>query len=91
MFNIDCIDLEETKESVIITEGEIDAMSFYESGLDNVISVPNGASKGNNNLQYIDSSALHLEKVEKFYLALDKDEAGTKLENEISRRLGKDK
>lgn len=91
MFNIDCINLEETKESVIITEGEIDAMSFYEAGFDNVISVPNGASKGNNNLQYIDSSALHLEKVEKFYLALDKDEAGTQLENEISRRLGKDK
>lgn len=41
LFNIDhCIDNEE----VTICEGEFDTLSFYESGVINCISVPNGAS-----------------------------------------------
>lgn len=91
MYNLDCIDLEQPNDEVIITEGEIDSMSFYEAGFEKVLSVPNGASKGNNNLQYLDNSAAYLENVDKFYLALDKDEAGYQLEQEIARRLGKDK
>ena len=77
--------------SIIITEGEIDALSFMEAGFDEVVSVPNGASKGVNNLKYIENSAAALTKAKKYYLALDKDEAGEALLKELSRRLGKDK
>jgi twinkle protein len=92
MFNMnDLSKLNGTASSYVITEGEIDAMSIWQAGKREVMSVPNGASKGNNNLQYIDNSAEHLEKVAKFYLAMDKDEAGEKLMQELARRLGKDK
>lgn len=80
-----------TKAKVIITEGEIDALSVFESGYKHVLSVPNGASKGNNNLQYLDNSAEYLEHISEFILCLDKDEAGIKLQQELSRRIGKDR
>jgi twinkle protein len=38
-----------------IVEGEIDCMSLHEIGLSNVCSVPNGASKGNQRLEYLDN------------------------------------
>jgi len=47
--------------------------------------------KGNNNLSYIENSAGYLTKTNKYYLALDKDEAGLALQKELARRLGKDK
>jgi len=84
MHNDECMD-------VIITEGEIDALSFMEAGFCEVVSVPNGASKGVNNLKYIENSAVGLTKLNKYYLALDKDDAGDALLKELSRRLGKDK
>ncbi|MEG7677060.1 toprim domain-containing protein, partial [Listeria monocytogenes] len=52
-YNIDSIKGEDT---VYITEGEIDAMSLYEAGIYNVISVPNGAAvKGVTRLEYLDN------------------------------------
>jgi twinkle protein len=78
----------EGEKEVIITEGEIDCMSFAEAGITNCISVPNGANK---NLSYL-SSAEHLfADVEKFYIAADADEKGQELLEELSRRLGRDR
>ena len=56
----------------VITEGEFDAMAFYEAGLqtDKLIfacSVPNGASTGNQNLTYLDNSIDEFENKEKVY------------------------
>ena len=87
-YNIDSI--KESKECVIV-EGEIDCLSFIESGIENCISVPNGASKGNNNLQYLDNCYHLLEHIETFYIATDNDEAGLTLRNELLRRLGIEK
>ncbi len=42
-YNLDAVG---EREDVVITEGEIDAMSFYESGITNAISVPNGCRTG---------------------------------------------
>jgi len=80
----------------IITEGEFDALAFYEAGLqeDRLIfscSVPNGASVGNQNLTYLDNSIDEFENKEKIYLALDNDTPGIKLRDELSRRIGKDR
>ena len=80
----------------IITEGEIDALSFWEAGKQNdkimfACSVPNGASVGNQNLSYLDNSIDYFENKEKVYIAVDNDGPGIKLRNELSRRIGKEK
>lgn len=75
-------------KEVIITEGEMDCLSFIEAGYDAVVSVPNGASKGNQNLEYLDNCIDWFEDAEKIYLATDADEPGHSLQNELARRLG---
>ncbi len=79
------------REEIIITEGEIDALSFYEAGLVNVVSVPNGASKGNARLEYLDNCLDAFAGKKKIYLCTDGDEAGVTLRDELARRLGKER
>jgi twinkle protein len=75
---------------VIITEGEMDALSYMEMGFDSVISVPNGATKSSQQrLQYLDNCIDLFEEVQTIYLATDDDEAGRVLQEELARRLGK--
>ena len=90
------LDLIKDASWCIITEGEFDAMAFYEAGLQQnklmfACSVPNGASTGNQNLTYLDNSIDEFENKDKIYLALDNDAPGIKLRNELSRRIGKDR
>ena len=42
----------------VITEGEIDVLALHEAGISNAISVPNGATLGTNNLDYLDNLSL---------------------------------
>lgn len=75
---------------VIITEGEMDALSYMEMGFDSVISVPNGATKSSQQrLQYLDNCIDLFENIETIYLATDDDEPGRILQEELARRLGK--
>lgn len=53
-----------------------------------VISVPNGASKGNQRLEYLDNCSDWLIGVHEFVIATDNDEAGKMLQEELVRRLG---
>lgn len=87
-YNLDAI-----KESdwCLITEGEIDALSWIEVGIDEVVSVPNGASKGNQKLEYLDNCYQYFINKAKIIIATDNDEAGKSLREELSRRLGVDK
>ena len=85
LYNLDAI---KDFSICIIVEGEMDALAMFEAGYKNVISVPNGATKGTNNLSYLDNSIQYLEHIKEFYLALDNDENGNKLKEEIARRLG---
>ena len=85
LYNIDGI--KDVRECVCV-EGEIDALSYIEAGIDYVVSVPNGANKGNNNLTYLDSSIPYFMDKDKVYLATDNDEAGLHLRAELVRRLG---
>ena len=75
-------------EYCIIVEGEMDALSFYEAGVHNVVSVPNGATLNNNNLDYLDNCIDYFSDKEKIIIAVDTDEAGQTLQAELIRRLG---
>jgi twinkle protein len=71
---------------VIICEGEEECMVWHQSGLSSVISVPNGASKNNNNLEWLDS-VYDLFEGKIIYLATDNDEPGRKLGEDLARRF----
>ncbi len=73
----------------IITEGEMDALSFIVAGYDNVISVPNGAQKNLNWLE--DFIETHLENKNRIYIASDTDAKGLELRGELVRRFGEEK
>jgi len=75
-------------DNCVITEGEMDVLALHESGIKNVISVPNGATLTNNNLDYLDNCIDYFEDKERIILALDKDEPGQMLQQEFVRRLG---
>ena len=75
-------------DTCIIVEGEMDTLSFHEAGLPNVISVPNGATLNSNNLDYLDNCIDYFEDKEKIILAVDNDEPGQALQQELIRRLG---
>jgi len=73
---------------MVIVEGEIDALSFIDAGVHSVVSVPNGATVTGTNLDYLDSCIDYFEGKEKIIIAVDKDEAGENLRQELIRRLG---
>ena len=75
-------------EYCVIVEGEMDVLALHEAGISNVVSVPNGATLGTNNLDYLDSCIDYFEDKEKIILAVDSDEAGQRLQSELIRRLG---
>lgn len=71
---------------IVICEGEIDAMSFYEYGVQ-ALSVPFGGGGGNKQ-QWIETEYANLDRFSEIYLCLDNDEAGKEGAQEIARRLG---
>ncbi len=86
-FNLDSM---KENDYVIITEGEMDALSYMEIGYESVISVPNGAAgKGQQRLTYLDNCIDLFDNVETIFIATDDDEPGRMLQEELARRLGK--
>ena len=75
-------------DTCIIVEGEMDVLSFHEAGIRNSISVPNGATLNSNNLDYLDNCIDYFDDKQKIILAVDKDEPGQALQQELVRRLG---
>ena len=70
----------------VITEGEMDALSFVECGRLDVVSVPNGA---NANLDYLDDYLeQYFDDKEIIYIAVDTDTKGVVLRDELMRRFG---
>jgi len=83
-------------ETIIITEGEMDALSLVQAGFTNVVSVPDGATAPNSNpsdrkFSYLISAEEHLMNAEKVILCTDSDGAGKHLRDELSRRIGREK
>lgn len=87
-YNIDGI---KDSSEIIIVEGEMDALSYIEAGITNVVSVPNGAAKGSLKLEYLDNCSSYFEGEKKFFIATDQDDAGFILKNELTRRLDIDR
>lgn len=83
-YNIDSI--KDTSECVIC-EGEICNLSLYEAGIHNAISVPNGA--GSKNFKYIDNCYDFFVDKKKIIIAVDNDEAGRGLKEELINRFGR--
>lgn len=81
-------------ECTIITEGEMDALSLEVAGFKNAVSVPDGAPAANaksfdSKFDFLDDA--RLDSVKKFILCVDNDEPGKRLEEELSRRLGRER
>lgn len=80
--------LDNSRDEIAIVEGECDALALYECGIKIAVSVPNGASKGSQKLEWLDEW-YHIFAGKKVYLAVDMDDAGLSLRNELARRIGK--
>ena len=82
--------LNNIKDSEIcyIVEGEMDALAMFEAGLYSVVSVPNGANKGSQKLDYLDNCYEYFKEKKSIILCTDNDEAGLSLRNELARRFG---
>jgi twinkle protein len=75
-------------EYCVIVEGEMDVLALHEAGVTNAVSVPNGATLNTNNLEYLDNTIDYFLDQEKIIIAVDSDEAGQALQQELIRRLG---
>lgn len=73
--------------SVVLVEGEFDAMAMFEAGF-LALSVPMGGGAGEKQDGWIDSEWERLQLFDRIYLALDADEEGVSAAKHIARRLG---
>lgn len=87
-YNIDAI---EEPTHCVIVEGEIDCMAVWQATGQPCVSVPNGASKGDMKLEYLENSYQYFNNKKMIVLATDGDEPGLMLREELARRLGKDR
>lgn len=86
-------------DTLIITEGEVDAASFWEVGLKYAASIPHGALDPNSRaiksgeespkLAFLHEASEKLKQFTKIILCLDNDANGRATQAEIARRLGK--
>jgi twinkle protein len=96
--------LGDAQGTLIITEGEFDALAWRAAGAPAVVSVPNGAvasettefdPSNDKRFQYLwtlDGKLLPaIAKFRRFILSVDNDEAGHVLFRELSKRLGQDR
>jgi twinkle protein len=80
-------------DTLIVTEGEIDTLSFLEAGFEMVSSIPDGApNEGSKNyttkFDFLKSAESILGHFKKIILAMDNDPNGKTAERELVRRIG---
>ena len=105
-YNVDCLQdhnpsPSEVKTPLIITEGELDALSVLQVGLEFVVSVPTGAGVGRSEGDIIPENDKPfeylwdvIEKIDLFHKVIiftDNDEAGLILRDELAVRIGRNK
>lgn len=98
LWNAECLRLPQVVDhggSVIITEGEFDAMIAIQCGNVATVSVPNGGSSAHgsdpfsgNAYSYLWESKAALEQVKTFVLATDGDETGMSIAHDLASILG---
>lgn len=87
-YNLDGI---KGEKAAYIVEGEMDCLTMVQAGHKNTVSVPNGATKTTNNLDYLTNCYQYFEEMEAVYILTDHDEPGEALANELARRIGVEK
>lgn len=88
--------LDDLDEVGIIVEGEIDKLSLNEAGFWSVVSVPDGAPAENtkdysSKFEFIEADKEKIQAVKEWIVAVDSDKPGQRLEDELARRLGREK
>ena len=81
LFNVNRVNFEQPP---VITEGNIDAMSVFEAGYYNVVSIPGGVQ----DTKWIEFNYKFLENFNQFIVWTDNDEAGQQGRQKIVKRLG---
>lgn len=87
-------------DDFVIVEGEMDALAMAEAGI-KAVSVPNGAPTkvvdgkitpaDDHKFKFLWASKELIDKAKRVVIAVDSDEPGTALAEEIARRVGRDK
>ena len=72
---------------LVITEGMIDALSLYEAGVSNVVSVPSGC----NNMDWVNTCYDWVDQFNQIILFGDSDEPGQEMVSVLTKRLGEDR
>lgn len=78
------MDLCNHDDPLVITEGQIDAMSLHEAGVRNVVSVPGGCE----NMKWIEECWDWLETFDQITIFGDNDAPGRQMVNNLVKRLG---
>ena len=74
----------DTTKPLVITEGQIDCLSVFESGYTNVVSIPSGTE----NMKWVTECFEWLEQFDKIILWFDNDVPGIKARKNASSQLG---
>lgn len=85
LYNLNNLDLDH--KQLVICEGEFDCMILQQCGIKNAVSI----STGTQNLEWINFHFDLLNSFEKIIIIGDNDEAGQKLNSEVTKRLGVEK
>ena len=97
LFMLQMVDFSES-EDMIICEGELDSVSYYEAGVVNSTSVPNGSSSFTRQnedgsprevMGFLWEAKDIIDKAKRILISSDNDEPGDKLAEELARRIGK--
>ena len=80
----------------VIVEGEIDKLSVEVAGITSCLSVPDGAPSETakdyaSKFTFLEADSELIESVREWVIAVDNDGPGQRLEDELSRRLGREK
>lgn len=96
LFNLDAL---EGQDTAIFVEGEMDVLALAEAGITNAVSLPDGApaklkdepDPEDKRFVALANCEAELAHVEKFVIAVDADEPGNVLAEELARRLGRER
>lgn len=80
----------------VIVEGEVDKLSVEVAGIRSCVSVPDGAPSEKakdyaSKFTFLEADSEQLEAVKEWVIAVDNDAPGKRLEDELARRLGREK
>src|SRR5579883_1145885 len=98
-YGVDWLDLD--LDHCVIAEGEVDVLSLVEAGIENPLSIPDGAPKtvrdggidpaDDKKFAYVWNCKEDLDRFRKIVIATDADAPGRALAEELARRLGRER